>query len=140
DSVAYATPHLPLIPTGPADVPMTTAAYWTGQIEAPVQFGAAVTALAARGIPTLRPDRAWPDPLTALAQAWVAGVPLTRPDATTRRRVSLPTYPFDRRRCWIANPADPLARASVPEPLPFELRRIHVAGSARVHFETGLSS
>jgi acyl transferase domain-containing protein/acyl carrier protein len=46
--------------------------------------------------------------LDALGRLWVAGVPFD-PDSLyageRRRRVPLPTYPFERQRCWIEPPA-----------------------------------
>jgi acyl transferase domain-containing protein len=45
--------------------------------------------------------------LDALAQAWAAGVPVDWPAfyrAERRARVSLPTYPFERKRYWIDPP------------------------------------
>ncbi|HEX7173777.1 MAG TPA: amino acid adenylation domain-containing protein, partial [Pyrinomonadaceae bacterium] len=47
--------------------------------------------------------------LTALGQIWLAGVPVDWPAYHTherRRRVPLPTYPFERQRYWV----DPVAR------------------------------
>ncbi|HEY0603975.1 MAG TPA: SDR family oxidoreductase [Herpetosiphonaceae bacterium] len=43
--------------------------------------------------------------MTALGQLWQAGVPIAWPQVVaheSRRRVSLPTYPFQRKRYWIA--------------------------------------
>ncbi|HEV8580077.1 MAG TPA: beta-ketoacyl synthase N-terminal-like domain-containing protein [Thermoanaerobaculia bacterium] len=56
--------------------------------------------------------------LDALGRLWVEGVPL---EATglfagqRRRRVPLPTYPFERQRCWIDPPKD-AARDETPRP------------------------
>ena len=46
----------------------------------------------------------------AVGQLWEAGVPLLVPrvgDATPRRRLHLPTYPFERTRHWFEVPAEP---------------------------------
>src|SRR4030095_7394434 len=56
--------------------------------------------------------------LEALGRLWAEGVPL---DVTglfagqRRRRVPLPTYPFERQRCWI-DPPRGAARDEVPRP------------------------
>ncbi|XWW45390.1 amino acid adenylation domain-containing protein [Fibrella sp. USSR17] len=58
--------------------------------------------------------------LTALGQLWTKGID---PDWTAfsaepnRQRVALPTYAFDRKRCWV-NPARPLAPPINPAPVP----------------------
>ncbi len=55
--------------------------------------------------------------LTALGRLWLAGVeidPAALFRGEARRRVPLPTYPFERRRCWI-DPA-PAARAAASSP------------------------
>ncbi|MEY2633952.1 MAG: hypothetical protein RIR00_2606, partial [Pseudomonadota bacterium] len=50
----------------------------------------------------------------ALGQLWLAGVELPEPGAAAARRVSLPTYPFERSRYWI-DPA-PAAASSATSP------------------------
>jgi acyl transferase domain-containing protein/glutamate-1-semialdehyde aminotransferase len=53
------------------------------------------------------PENEWPSLLQAIGQLWLAGVSLDWDrfeQAETRRKVSLPTYPFERQRFWI----DPL--------------------------------
>ncbi|HEU4326189.1 MAG TPA: SDR family NAD(P)-dependent oxidoreductase [Roseiflexaceae bacterium] len=64
-----------------------------------------------------QPDRACL--LGALAQLWLAGVPVDwerHSDPATRRRVALPTYPFERQRFWIAPRRDsaPAAEPATP--------------------------
>jgi phthiocerol/phenolphthiocerol synthesis type-I polyketide synthase E len=60
--------------------------------------------------------------LAALGRAWAAGV---EPDwravhgGEARRRVPLPTYPFERRRFWI-DPAPPQREAAPPPPVAVE--------------------
>src|SRR5581483_8124665 len=102
--------------------------YWAGQLYQPAQRAQeaerllqesgrvllAVTAdcvseQSAQIIPlfTQRFDQA--DLLSALGRLWLAGVTIDwrRLSAHERRlRVSLPTYPFERQRCWIDDPAN----------------------------------
>jgi amino acid adenylation domain-containing protein len=59
-------------------------------------------------IPSLRPAferrQDLPFALTALARLWLAGAPLDARGVyagESRRRVPLPTYPFERQRCWV---------------------------------------
>ncbi|HKH48850.1 MAG TPA: amino acid adenylation domain-containing protein, partial [Thermoanaerobaculia bacterium] len=83
-----------------------------------------------------RPDQAFA--LATLGRLWLAGV---RVDWTgfrggeRRRRVALPTYPFERKRYWIEDPvaAEP-ARAAAPE-VPAE-----VAVATTVHGRPGLAT
>ena len=56
----------------------------------------------------------------ALGKLWVAGVRIDWPayyGGERRRRVALPTYPFDRQRYWVARTAtaQPVARAAAPQ-------------------------
>lgn len=46
-------------------------------------------------------DGATEDELRAIASEWVTGADLSHTDPSTGRRISLPTYPFERRRFWI---------------------------------------
>jgi acyl transferase domain-containing protein len=69
---------------------------------------------AAEAIPSMRQQRdRTPDDevlLRALARMWVAGVPIrweALDSGRERRRVSLPTYPFERQRYWIDAPGAP---------------------------------
>jgi glutamate-1-semialdehyde aminotransferase/malonyl CoA-acyl carrier protein transacylase len=58
-------------------------------------------------------DGEWTTLLTALGQLWTAGVPVDwerLQDRGRRRRVALPTYPFERLRFWV----DPARPAPVP--------------------------
>ena len=90
--------------------------------------GLTALALQAEGellaIPTLRsswdaqPDTAFL--LTALAKLWLAGLRVDWPGfyaRERRRRVPLPTYPFERRRYWVQG-SGPLGigQASSPRP------------------------
>src|SRR2546426_5997935 len=55
--------------------------------------------------------------LTALARLWVAGVAVDWPAFSSheeRSRVALPTYPFEKRRCWVDPISQPAASASGP--------------------------
>lgn len=93
-----------------------------------VGAGNALTTLALQGaargrvvIPSL-PDaaRERPDPLVmaeALGRLWTAGAVVdwaAQPGLTQRRRVSLPTYPFERARHWVEPPARGAAMGSAP--------------------------
>ena len=70
----------------------------------------------------------WKALLQAAGKLWVAGVPLAWPavNGGPRRRVPLPTYPFERVRCWVDPPAPAQVRrifqaappAAVPHPAP----------------------
>ena len=57
-------------------------------------------------LPSLRPDAEWRTMLTSVAQLYVQGVKIDwvgfdQDYAKHRRRVVLPTYPFERQRYWI---------------------------------------
>jgi acyl transferase domain-containing protein len=58
--------------------------------------------------------------LEALGRLWLAGVPVSWEAFTggeRRRRVVLPTYPFERRRCWLEPPAPERAGAEKEGPV-----------------------
>jgi acyl transferase domain-containing protein len=61
--------------------------------------------------------------LTAIGQLWLAGAPVDwarlHPTEARRRRVPLPTYPFERRSHWI----DRVPAATTPAPAPGALKR-----------------
>jgi acyl transferase domain-containing protein len=61
--------------------------------------------------------------LTAIGQLWLAGAPVDwarlHPTGAGRRRVPLPTYPFERRSHWI----DRVPAATTPAPAPGALKR-----------------
>ncbi|PSK92341.1 phosphopantetheine binding protein [Murinocardiopsis flavida] len=66
-------------------------------------------------LPTLRPGGEWPGILMGLAHAYVRGAPVDwagfdRDYSAMRRRVAVPTYPFQRERHWLAD------RVSTPAP------------------------
>jgi acyl transferase domain-containing protein/acyl carrier protein len=73
-----------------------------------------------RVLASLRRNRdEWATMLDALGGLYVAGVPIDwagvdRPYA--RRRVALPTYPFQRRRCWVETPSPHGAARSRAQP------------------------
>jgi len=59
--------------------------------------------------------------LSTLGSLWVRGVPIdwnSVYDKKDVRRVSLPTYPFERQRCWVERPGPAIAEAgtSVQQP------------------------
>lgn len=71
--------------------------------------------------PTEAPGQDLRSMLSALGRLWIAGVPVSWPTlwpGEFRRRVHLPTYPFERQRYWVdavpPHPAAPLPSASVP--------------------------
>lgn len=68
---------------------------------------------ALRGVTASMPDAHAGDLSDATAAVWSAGLPLDWTAAGARgRKVSLPTYPFQRVRCWI----DPTNRSEAPLP------------------------
>ena len=68
---------------------------------------------ALRGVTASMPDADAGDLSDATAAVWSAGLPLDWSAAGARgRKISLPTYPFQRVRCWI----DPTNRDEVPPP------------------------
>ena len=74
------------------------------------------------GAPSQDPQRAL---LSAIGQLWVAGVELdfsALHAEQRRRRIALPTYAFDRKRCWI----DPASRIPTQTPQP-KVQTIEVA-------------
>jgi epothilone polyketide synthase D len=122
------------------------AAYWTEHVLAPVRFDQALAALPAdvdavielgpqpaltaiaqragsagsrRWIPCARPDHEEVSLLEAAAALYQGGVDLdlARLFPADRRRIALPSYPWQRRRYWTAAPAPAAAAApaAVPE-------------------------
>src|SRR5262249_52413510 len=91
-----------------------------------------------------RADRSgWPELLTTVGQLWVRGAAIDWPafyGTPAPRRVPLPTYPFPRRRCWIANPIDPLDRHARDGRETSALRRVATAGSERLHYATEIAT
>ncbi len=137
------TPRIPWISTCTGNwMSSPDSSYWARQLREPVRFADAVAKLAADGFPvylecgpgqalaqlarqSLRNEPATVIsslpaghelPHSALGKLWSAGV---APDwnsyfqGTSRRRVPLPTYPFERQRCWIA-PDDTGRADSIP--------------------------
>ena len=159
---------------------IATPEYWVRHARQPVQFAAGMQTLRRAGatchleigprpallalareclgegvyVPSLRPDRAdWEQLLAALGALYVHGVAVDwrRLDAgTPRRKVQLPTYPFQRERYWVqagaaATPqlqsrsAD--GRAPHPYPHPLLGRRQLMALKPREYvFEATLSA
>jgi acyl transferase domain-containing protein len=124
-------PQVPLFSTltGSLDADFTRAEYWARQVREPVRFSAAAEAagrdylllevgpgstLAAlarqsgatavvASLSTTR-DRDQAAMLEALGRLWLAGIPIdwsVLREGEQRRRVPLPTYPFERQRFWI---------------------------------------
>lgn len=52
----------------------------------------------------------------ALGQMWTLGIDLPSPDSGTRRRVVLPTYPFERKRVWLDIAPSVAAQTPVASP------------------------
>ncbi len=128
------------------DAEATDPSYWGRQVREPVRFADGLRTLAttgARAVVELGPGRSLCDlavdfpvavpslpgaksvkdgpevALDSLARLWVAGQPVkwaALHEGTHRRRVALPTYPFERRRYTVATDA-PLAPVEV---LPIE--------------------
>src|SRR5690606_3420892 len=143
-----------------------TPAYWRDLVRSPVRFAAGMRALATAGadvfieigpaptliglggrciddaralwLPSLRPERdEWETLRDAVARLWVRGAPLT-PEAFAPRtaRVSLPTYPWQRRRFWpAATPLESSLQQSGGHPL---LGRRIVSPLAATYFENVL--
>jgi SAM-dependent methyltransferase len=110
---------------------LASARYWRDHLRQPVRFADCVRALSALGVthfvelsphpvllgmgaeldagaqwlPSLRQGHpAWPVIYDSLQRLWCAGATVTWPavqHAAERRRVALPSYPFQRRRAWI---------------------------------------
>jgi acyl transferase domain-containing protein/SAM-dependent methyltransferase len=109
---------------------LRTARYWREHLRQPVRFDDGMRSLAALGIthyiemsphpvllgmgaeitaatwlPSLREGQApWPVIYDSLQQLWCQGATVAWrhvQQAGARRRVPLPTYPFNRRRCWV---------------------------------------
>ncbi|HEY4002170.1 MAG TPA: thioester reductase domain-containing protein [Candidatus Xenobia bacterium] len=125
-SVQFSPPQIPLYSTsvGRLDDPE----YWVQQIRQPVRFAPALNAMVGagvhvllevgpkpvllglvgrahpdvKGLPSLRPKRdEWRTLLTALGTLWVRGATVDWAAFDgPRRRLALPTYPFQRQRYW----------------------------------------
>jgi len=105
---------------------------WEGAVLLEVGPGTALASLAGRGmdsveaVPSMRhreDARADEDVLhEALARLWTLGVAIDWSGywgGAPRRRLSLPTYPFERERCWVGDEPSPdgeLATAPTPTP------------------------
>lgn len=78
-------------------------------------------------LPSLRKGRRdWEQLLASVAELYIRGVKVdwaAFDRAYVRRRVALPTYPFERHRCWIELPA-PNARWQAPAPAGVESPRL----------------
>jgi malonyl CoA-acyl carrier protein transacylase len=126
---------------------LASARYWRDHLRQPVRFADSIRALSALGIthflelspqpvllgmgaeidaqaswlPSLREGQpAWPVMFDSLQQLWCAGAPVrwqAVQHGAQRRRVELPSYPFNRRRCWI-DAIGTAAGESLPERWP----------------------
>ncbi len=138
---------------------MSTPEYWTAQLRAPVQFGQALETLAVdaatisielgpkptllglarkqltegQWLPSLRAERAsWAQLLESAGALFVAGAALNRAALDRdypRQRLPLPTYPFQRQRYWVEEPATrpQLPAAQRPQLHPLIDRRVVTA-------------
>lgn len=123
-------PFISNLTGGEAKEEIARAEYWVEHVLAPVQFAAGVQALACQGIgllvevgptpvllglagqngvpgrrlPSLRKGQSdWQQILSTLAELYVAGAPVdwkSFDDGHGRRRVAVPTYPFQRQSYW----------------------------------------
>lgn len=68
--------------------------------------------------------------LSAVGRLWMTGVSIDWPALQhgLRRRVALPTYPFERKRAWVERPTATPARADAPSPP--DARPVHEAIAA----------
>ncbi|MCA0175820.1 MAG: amino acid adenylation domain-containing protein [Proteobacteria bacterium] len=126
------------------DAEATDAHYWARHLREPVRFrpalaealarhpGAALLEIGpratllglarqqgGRGVASLESAPGREAAAMALAQGglWALGIELPAPVATPaqgRQRVTLPTYPFERQRCWVDEPAAVLGGAAEP--------------------------
>ena len=101
-------------------------------------------------LPGLRgDDQEWTEHLTTLGQLYVRGTPLcwSQVWGAPRRKVTLPSYPFQRQRYWFAAPPTTAAscagrcRSALPGPVVHPLlgRRLDLAGR-EIIYETDLRS
>ncbi|MFG2232989.1 type I polyketide synthase [Streptomyces sp. NPDC048723] len=95
-------------------------------------------------VPSMRPDRPWEQLLDAVRGLYENGTDLDWHAITAgpdRRRVPLPTYPWQRERHWIAAP-DPQTHVADPRTAPFLGRRLDLAGEGGIRFDsvTGMAA
>lgn len=116
----------------PADIPILTsgAAAAAAGISHFVEVGPGTTMIEhlrtgtaaenTTSLPSLLPDRQpLESVLLAAAALWCDGVDIAWgrvDDDPGRRRVPLPTYPFERRRCWVDHRRAPVAGAAAEDP------------------------
>jgi amino acid adenylation domain-containing protein len=131
ESVKFATPSIPIVSTLSAtvDADFTKPAYWARQLREPVRFARAAAAVAKERIllevgpgstlaalarqsrggtviasQSASGEREQATMLEALGRLWLAGVTIDwrlLHGSDQRRRVALPTYPFERERYWL---------------------------------------
>ncbi|MFD5097389.1 amino acid adenylation domain-containing protein [Streptomyces albidochromogenes] len=89
-------------------------------------------------VPSTRPDHQWTQLLDAVRRLYENGIDLDWHEVTAdpaRRRVPLPTYPWQRERYWIAAPA-PATTIAAPHTTPLLGRRLDLADEGGVRFDS----
>ncbi|MFI1867537.1 type I polyketide synthase [Streptomyces jumonjinensis] len=89
-------------------------------------------------VPSTRPDHPWTQLLDAVRRLYENGVDLDWHAVTAdpaRRRVPLPTYPWQRERYWIAAPG-PAAAVAGPSTAPLLGSRLDLADEGGVRFDS----
>ncbi|GAA2100738.1 hypothetical protein GCM10009801_73460 [Streptomyces albiaxialis] len=122
-SVAYEKPSVPLVrdATGrPADEQVATPEHWWERLTRSAPPRVAESAEPSEGfVLRLGPDTGEGALLTALADAWVRGLPVgwgaLCEGPRSPRTVPLPTYAFQRRRYWLAEEEPHTAKSEGPE-------------------------
>lgn len=101
-------------------------------------------------LPSLRPEREdWQELLTSLGQLYLQGVAIDWVGFDrnfTRRRVPLPTYPFQRQRYWVEAPKDNGTQAlsltnnlASPSHHPLLGQQLSLPGTKQIHFQSQIS-
>ncbi|WP_317616612.1 polyketide synthase dehydratase domain-containing protein [Nostoc sp. 'Peltigera membranacea cyanobiont' 232] len=95
-------------------------------------------------LPSLRPEREdWQELLTSLGQLYVQGAPIDWVGFDrnfTRRRVPLPTYPFQRQRYWVeASNNNSIQALSSASHHPLLGQQLSLPGTKQIHFQSQIS-
>ncbi|WP_026422581.1 type I polyketide synthase [Actinokineospora inagensis] len=133
--ITYSAPEITVVSdlTGAVAEDLSDPEYWVRHALNPVRFADAVRATGAAVfvevgpkpvllasvravvpnavvLPSLRPGREWAEPLTTLAALHLAGARIEWSAVDSGRKVSLPTYPFQRERHWFTAAASKKGR------------------------------